>query len=451
MLNSFVELIFNVYEAYTAALFLSDGEYLRCTASTTFAKSFDREKAIPVEGTLAGWVVKHNEALIIPNFDKDETVLGYYREREEIKSFMGYPVEVPPGVIVVDSKKSYVFTDSQKKILAHFVRLIGQEVTRERRVQELEEKNEELMVEKRVLSLFRALGPGRVSIDDILAECLHVAGADLCYLAMEKGKGMVVVGAAGMSADSVRGMACPGTGTIASMVVEGGRELLLPFNSGFVREKAMLAPDDSLRGRQFFGFPLVAEEVAFGVLGFVSLSERSLRESSINMLKDAAFLFSLHLAYEWVKQGLKRTRDVEPVTHALLFPAFCREVGAIMGRGERLSLISVRIVDLAGYNESAGLEQGDALLRRVFLSMEYCLGKNVPITRSGGGRFLAAVAGVGDGEVANMVKILSYTIFGGLSDEQALAKNRIRIGVSRYPEEGESMWELFDQAERRGG
>jgi hypothetical protein len=117
MIDSLSQLIFNVYEAFTVALFMKENEMLRCLSSMTFAVSFDKNRLISVENTLPGWVLKHNEPLIIPNFDKDEETLGYYGGRENIKSFMAYPVETD-GVIVVDSKKKYVFTDKEKKISA---------------------------------------------------------------------------------------------------------------------------------------------------------------------------------------------------------------------------------------------------------------------------------------------------------------------------------------------
>lgn len=121
-LDALVQLIFNVYEAFTVAVYLRQGDLLSCVSSYTFSRSFDQLRKIPVESSLPGWVVKHNEPLIIPNFDKDEAALGYYGATEDIKSFMGYPLEVP-GVIVIDSKKKYVFTDKEKRYLHISLRL----------------------------------------------------------------------------------------------------------------------------------------------------------------------------------------------------------------------------------------------------------------------------------------------------------------------------------------
>ena len=135
---------------------------LRCVSSVTFANSFDKNKTIPVESTLPGWVFKHNEPLIIPNFDKDEETLGYYGAREDIKSFMAYPVETD-GVIVVDSKKKYVFTDKEKKILCSFASMIHNEIEREKKSQDMEDRIEDLFAEKRIMGLFNDLNAAKVS------------------------------------------------------------------------------------------------------------------------------------------------------------------------------------------------------------------------------------------------------------------------------------------------
>jgi len=185
MVDTFSHLIFNIYEAFTVALFLKENERLQCVSSVTFAQSFDRNRYISVEGTLPGWVIKHKEPLIIANFDKDESALGYYGESEGIKSFMGYPME-ESGVIVVDSKKKYAFTDKEKKILGSFVAAIHEEIEKEKRFQDIEEKLEELYVERRMVGLCNELNVSKTSVADILQECCGIAGADAGFLCIEK-------------------------------------------------------------------------------------------------------------------------------------------------------------------------------------------------------------------------------------------------------------------------
>jgi len=156
MINALSQLIFNIYEAYTVAFYLRDNEVLKCLSSFTFSQSFDKDRPLSIESTLPGWVVKHNEALIIPNFDRDEGALGYYGAREDIKSFMGYPME-HDGVIVVDSKRKWVFTDKEKKILGMFCALIHRDIERGKRFEDIEAWKESRALVREVYRIFLAV------------------------------------------------------------------------------------------------------------------------------------------------------------------------------------------------------------------------------------------------------------------------------------------------------
>ena len=143
---------------------------LSCLSAVSFAGSFDKARPVPVDGTLPGWVLKHREPLIIGNFDKDEETLGYYGKKEEIKSFMAYPLEMP-GVIAVDSKKKWVFTEKEKKVLAHFVSVMEKEVEREKRLRDMEEEREQMALTRRIIGFLREARDASV-LEEVLKEGL---------------------------------------------------------------------------------------------------------------------------------------------------------------------------------------------------------------------------------------------------------------------------------------
>jgi GGDEF domain-containing protein len=449
MIDSFSELVFNVFEAFTVALFLKDAERFRCLSSVTFAQSFDRERQIPIEGSLPGWVLKHNEPLIIPNFDKDEATLGYYGSEESIKSFMAYPLEVP-GVIVVDSKKRYVFTDREKKLLGHFVSIIGKELEKEKRFQEIEERNEELAVERRIIRFFSESGLSEVSLEEVLQECLVISQADFAFIGVERDGKLVVADCAGLDGNIFRLKECPVAGTIAAMVLEGGREFLLPHSSGYLREKPLLWPDDGIRAKQFFGFPLIFEAEPFGLVGFVSVSDAGLRDGAIGLLRDISLLLSLYLIRMWTKGHLEKGKHVEPVTGALLFASFFKRVESWMIERKRFAVVSVKVSNIDAYNRLLGVDVADRLLRRIFQSMEQCLGKTALVTKIGGGHFYAITRDPQGLEAENMVRILNYTVQSAMTDDRIDAKGALRIGVADSPGDGESVWALLDRADERG-
>ncbi|MGD0228807.1 MAG: GAF domain-containing protein [Syntrophorhabdales bacterium] len=448
-LDGFVELIFNVYEAHTVALFMRDGEHLSCLSALTFAKSFDKAKLLPLDGTLAGWAVKHNEPLIIGNFDKDEETLGYYGKREEIKSFMAYPLEIP-GSIVVDSKKKWVFTDKEKKILAHFVRVVSREVERERRLREMEEEREELSLLRRQINFLRQPRPDGSLIEDALKDALSVSAGDLALLGVERKGRLSIVAAVGAGAASFLGAECPTRMTIASTVLEGGREFLLPSESGFLRERPLLFPNDGIRARQYFGFPLMVDEKPFGFLGFVSLASRPLREDSITGLRDTAVLMSLFLGRLRMREEMEWQTNRDPATGALRFSLFFDGLADMARQKKGFSVVSIRLPGFRAYNKAFGPGYGDDLLRRMYQGIEYCIGRNTMITRSGGAHFYVAITG-SDGleEGRNILNILKFTIVNTISRQAPGAKKGLEVGTAYFPKDGRDLWELLGIAEGR--
>jgi len=447
MIDNFSQLIFNIYEAFTVAFFLKEKDHLRCLSSVSFANSFEKNRRIPIDGSLPGWVIKHNEPLIIPNFDKDEGTLGYYGTDEEIKSFMGYPME-GKGVIVVDSKRKWVFTDKEKKILANFVTLIHKEIERDKRTQDAEERIEELTAERKILDLFHDLNLSHIGVKAIFQEVLALSGAELCFTGMETNGRLLIKDMVGTTDDTYLNKVCPPGSSIASTVMEHERELLLPHGSGLLREKALFFPGETIKAKQFFGFPLTTDDATIGVVGFASLSEQHLKEKSIRLLRNISTLLSLYYSSLWMRDYLDKVKDFEPVTGSIQFTTFLGIMERIIKKDERFSLLSVKLANLKAYNRKMGYEFANGLLQKAFQVMRYCVGSSAFITRKSGGHFYVLLKGGEAVESRNILKILNYTISKNISEEMAVdEKNITELGVSHFPEDGRNLWELLDRAQ----
>jgi len=445
-IDSFSHLIFNIYEAFTVAFFVKENDHLKCLSSVSFANSFDKNRSLPIDGSLPGWVVKHNEPLIIPNFDKDVEALGYYGVDEGIKSFMGYPME-GKGVIIIDSKKKWVFTDKEKKILGSFVALIDEELESEKKTRDIEEIIEELSVEKKIMGLFHELNLSRISIKEIFRELLNLSGADLCFTGIEKNGRMLLKDILGIDDDNYLMKVCPSGNSIASTVMEGERELLLPYNSGFLREKALFFPGEVFKAKQFFGFPLVSDDVTIGVIGFASISDRHLQEKSIVPLRNVSTLLSLYYSSLWMRENLEKLKDFEPVTGSIQFTTFLGLMERLIKKGEKFSLLSVKLAHLNTYNRSMGYEFTNGLLQKVFQVVRHCVGSNAFISRKGGGHFYVLLRGSEALDARNILKILNYTISKNISEEVAIdQKTLTEMGISHFPDDSKNLWELLDRA-----
>ena len=264
---------------------------------------------------------------------------------------------------------------------------------------------------------------------------------------IERNGRLSIVGAAGVGAPELLEVECPTRTTIASTVLEGGKEFVLPYESGYLKEKPLLFHNDGIKAKQYFGFPLMMDEKPFGFLGFVSLSLRPLREGSITSLADTAVLMSLFLARLRVKEETEARTNRDPATGALRFRAFFDGLGEMAQQKKGFSVVSVKLLGFGLYNRNFGVARGDEILRKMHQSIEYCAGKGAIITRSEGAHFYVAITG-SDGleESQNILNILRFTILGAL----ATAKKDVEVGTAHFPRDGEDLWQLFQIAEDRG-
>lgn len=119
--DEFIKLVSNTMEAYTAGLFLRDDQDENCLTLNNFhslSKYVKKNCRICSGEGIIGWVFREQKSVLASPFDKrDATTLKFYAKDEKIKSLLAIPLPENKGVLCVDSKKSYFFTDEREKIL----------------------------------------------------------------------------------------------------------------------------------------------------------------------------------------------------------------------------------------------------------------------------------------------------------------------------------------------
>ena len=126
--TSILAIICSVFDAYSAVLFLPETEEKHRLASFySLGKRILPPEEVDAGKGLVGWIARNREPLLAPNFDKSKSLLGYYPPEEEAytKAFMGCPVP-GGGVLCVDSRRQYNFSDKDYKIFQLFAEFIGQ-------------------------------------------------------------------------------------------------------------------------------------------------------------------------------------------------------------------------------------------------------------------------------------------------------------------------------------
>ncbi len=126
-LETLTQIIGNIFNAYSVAIFLPRGEHFALTASFSLGDTIASDAKITPGQGLVGWIIRDRKPLLVRRFDQTKSFLGYYEHGEEqrIKAFMGCPVPHLGGALCVDSKTTHSFGEKDQKILGQFASLVS--------------------------------------------------------------------------------------------------------------------------------------------------------------------------------------------------------------------------------------------------------------------------------------------------------------------------------------
>ncbi|MDR1045935.1 MAG: GAF domain-containing protein [Candidatus Adiutrix sp.] len=121
-LQALIDLCLNNLDGYSALLFVADraGGPLRLRVYRSLSMNLNTEiQVFPGQG-LVGWAYKTGRAVNVDQVSFASDRLLFYDCDENIKSFMAVPLPDICGVLAVDSKQRYIFTDKSAKLMAQF-------------------------------------------------------------------------------------------------------------------------------------------------------------------------------------------------------------------------------------------------------------------------------------------------------------------------------------------
>ena len=181
----------SVLDAYSAVLFLAEptakGDTIyRLAGKFSLGDCIDSAAVIEPGMGLVGWIAKNNAPLLVPNFDQRKNHLGYYKDNEElrIKAFMGCSLPNGMGVLCVDSKRQYSFSDKDQKLLHLFAQLIMEQSTGAERGKALDATLTYYNALKNVHALRRRHSRWDDYLNEFLSLLMQTTGCDyavFCY------------------------------------------------------------------------------------------------------------------------------------------------------------------------------------------------------------------------------------------------------------------------------
>ncbi|MBF0171118.1 MAG: GAF domain-containing protein [Nitrospinae bacterium] len=359
-----VELVSNTTEAFTAALFLLDDHHpgvLRLYAWHTLSQSLVTDATIPVGHGLVGWVAKNEKATHATRFERDtRAALRFYTIDEPIKSFAATPVrhgDRTIGVLAVDSKKQYVFTDKSLKLLDDFAVAIGRSLAMGRGRIKLREDAEafegvhglmaRLVGSRDVDEVSAALRLGLQGIvpHEKLLLALHDREDDLFRLHDPRGSGV--------EGDPVNLTNCR-----LGHVIGQQRVINMPSVGD-----ARIAP--GVKGEEwgsFLGAPMLVNNETVGAIGLFSRRPNAFTRAAELALFMVASTVASSFAWLRTGAGAPHPGDIDPVTGARTLSYALAMGKPFAGRGV---VAVINPIGLLHVNAELGVHAGDAALLEV--------------------------------------------------------------------------------------
>jgi len=127
-----VELTSNTLEAFTTAFFLVRNNKLALVAHHSLSSHMISPLALNLEAGGILSLILEKGAFIANHMDREAYEIPYYDQEEEIKAFMGVQVGNGKGILCVDTKRRYSFTEKHQKLLQQFSLLMERLMERAR-------------------------------------------------------------------------------------------------------------------------------------------------------------------------------------------------------------------------------------------------------------------------------------------------------------------------------
>lgn len=288
-LKDAINLLADLTEAYTAALFLRErgGENLRAAVWHSFANSFRHDAAIrPSEGVV-GFVAKHGVPADVDRYHQPSQVTKVYSADEGVKAFLALPVG-DFGVLFVDTKARQIFGEREKKTIrdfaAFFAHLVVQQDTCSREA-----------MYGRILDLLydvenstMAFGDPRQYFAEVLDAGRRYTGLSMGLLCLlHQGRRQFMVEAVeGPSLSTLRGRSFPVSSGLVGWVFREMKPLTHSRLSPLPGKSYLVSPEEPMRGyNAFVGVPLLAWRSLIGVWAFAGRTERQIDDEEERALQ----------------------------------------------------------------------------------------------------------------------------------------------------------------------
>ncbi len=290
-LKELIQLISNVTESFTTALFLFNPakNILNLRAYHSLSLHIDPDTHLQVGDSLIGWVAKNQTPVNIARFDRDTRNLKLYLRDEKIKSFLAVPVG-EAGVLCIDSKRNYVFTEKDQKILQDFALLVLHILQAQN--MSTQEKQQRFILE--FYNQIDSLSKEEQDLNDYyqkaLSLCRLFSRTDTAFLALvpKKRDRYKVVASDGTLKGPLKKTFLPIEMGLTGWVIREEKPLVRRSMKPRNHKSYVFFPDDPcMHFQSFIGLPLCFFGRLYGVMNLIGYRENDWGENEIQALISA--------------------------------------------------------------------------------------------------------------------------------------------------------------------
>lgn len=379
-IQNLIDLISNTTEAYTTVLFTAPGpdEPLTIRAYQSLSRNIDETVKIgPGEG-LVGWVHRNNEPVNVDQFESDTRRLLFYKTDESIKSFMATPLHSVHGVLAVDSKQRYIFTEKSHKILSQFAKTL--EMTLER-INQASDALTKASTMTFIGDLEELLGE-RIQDPDRMERVLELLktfnGANACYLAAVfpgDPERFHLISADRENQGDVAGKSYEIGKGLAGWVLEKKKPLFLDRAGADSERSFLFHTDERIKTYQTFaGYPLIWGKRLRGALLFTGEQPLKLNADKSRGMEIAATRFAaameLELLFRRIGELGKLDTQIGLPHRTFFIDRLNRMIKMSSLQGEKTTLLTITVENIDDVaietGQDAAKEMMKSVSRRIF-------------------------------------------------------------------------------------
>ena len=445
--DNLVKLVVNVLDAFTVAFFLkADNDEYRLFTWFSLGDTVNPAASfLPGQGII-GWVAKERKPITVKEFSHDTATLKLYNTQENLKSFMAVPVmrgERMIGVLTVDSKRQYVFTEKHQKILQDFAGIFAQETVRhEERWNLWQEAGNLESIQQVVCEMADA-----EKMTHIVAALYHninklVPSEKFIFAlkASEEGKFHIFARQEG-SGDEMRKIPLEMDRSLMGWVVKKNQ----PLNHhilGESRQEFELDGGERREYRSFLGVPMVVRKHVIGALGVLSVRPNGFTAADERILAILGSVAASYVAGSYAYGISLISRKVDSLTglgNYLYLNEKIEQVGEARG-----ALLALDIRDFSRVTREFSVSAADNALVEIAAFFKRVVDKSGYVTRYYGDVFLIFLKDHSHDDAltaaAKLLELLRAKNFF-IDDRKTVFEGN--IGVAFYPDDGKNGNELI--------